>query len=362
MVDLYITSKDFEDNLIRETKIGELIKNNKVRILLADKDSEAVNQIVASEKCLSHNCYIKLYYQGGKASNPMPGLEMMNAFKEYKDIYDGYSSRSIVLLGEKEKEDEAKKIEKHFGVKCIIGKKGLQPLKGGKGIFFKEEESGSWKNDVFDMIDGMPCNAIIINDHYIDKGDDYQRNLCDIIKSLSAMRCSPYFPFHILIIIGKNLFCKKDKFEQFTEATINTIVNHRIINFDCIIEFLYCDDSCKGKYDLYKYTHDRFVISNFSSIDASHSLKLFNAKDGKVITEQKITVGNLLYEDTLKMTDTLICRIATEIKKGNENHMDPNNPYHYIRYDYLNGQFSINNSVDMRKIQNRLIVDELNKL
>ena len=56
MVDLYITSKDFEDNLIRETKIGELIKNNKVRILLADKDSEAVNQIVASEKCLSHNC------------------------------------------------------------------------------------------------------------------------------------------------------------------------------------------------------------------------------------------------------------------------------------------------------------------
>ena len=105
MVDLYITSKDFEDNLIRETKIGELIKNNKVRILLADKDSEAVNQIVASEKCLSHNCYIKLYYQGGKASNPMPGLEMMNAFKEQngtvicrqlKGMDDGIVKRSCI--------------------------------------------------------------------------------------------------------------------------------------------------------------------------------------------------------------------------------------------------------------------------
>ena len=98
MVDLYITSKDFEDNLIRETKIGELIKNNKVRILLADKDSEAVNQIVASEKCLSHNCYIKLYYQGGKASNPMPGLEMMNAFK--KDLYKAIGVKEYILVSQ----------------------------------------------------------------------------------------------------------------------------------------------------------------------------------------------------------------------------------------------------------------------
>ena len=216
MVDLYITSKDFTDNLVRETKIGELIKNNKVRSLLADKDSEAVNQIMASENCLSHDCYIKTYYKG-KASNPKPGLEMMNAFKEYKDIYDGYSSRSIVLLGEKEKENDAKKIEKHFGVKCIIGKKGLQPLKGGKGIFFKEEELGSWKKDVFDMIDDMPCNAIIINDHYIDGKNDYQGNLRDIIKSLSAMRCSPNIPFHILIINGNKALNQKDKFAQLSK-------------------------------------------------------------------------------------------------------------------------------------------------
>lgn len=291
---------------------------------------------------------------------------MVAAIKESVDkksnkLSNGFS-RSLVLLNEKDAEF-AKMVERHFGIKCVLGKKGLLALKEGKAPFFDEGENGTW-NDTFSRVSAMPCNAIIINDHYL-KGDNSTKNLIDIIRNLSKQRAHDV-PLHILVIYsGGKDGTKLNKYHEFFSEQAEKTA-YKLAKLDtemnCLLEYVYCDNTVgsekktNSNWKLYKYTHDRFAISNYTTMDASHALELFNEK-GEVETEQKITVGNLFYEDTLKMNNTFIRRIKEEIKKGIK---DPeNNPYKYIRYDIIKGEYIKSNCTDLSKIQNRFIVDEL---
>lgn len=350
MEDLYLTKRDLDNSIDKGNAIDKLVKNKRCRILI-DLDSDTVSKMAddLSDILFSYlRDYDKTLYSG---------KEMVDAIKETVEkksdnLSNGFS-RSMLLLNEKDTEF-AEKVERHFGIKCVLGKKGILQLKEGRAPFFEEGEKGSWGN-TFSGVQVMPCNAIIINDHYL-KGDNGTENLIDIIRNLSKQRAHGV-TLHILVIYsggkdGTKLNKYHDDFSEQAEKTANKLAE---LKMNYLLEYVYCDDT-NSLWKLYKYTHDRFAISNYTSMDASHALELFNEK-GEVKTEQKVTVGNLFYEDTLKMNNAFIGRIAEEIKKGIKANV--NNPYKYIRYDIIKGECIKSDCTDLSKIQNRFIVDEL---
>lgn len=353
MEDLYLTKRDLENSIGKGNAIEKLVKNKRCRLLI-DLDSDTVSNMPNDPSCDILFSYLRDYDK-----TLYSGKEMVDAIKETVDkksdnLSNGFS-RSMLLLNEKDTEF-AEKVERHFGIKCVLGKKGILQLKEGRAPFFEEGEKGSWGN-TFSGVQVMPCNAIIINDHYL-KGDNGTENLIDIIRKLSEQRAHGV-TLHILVIYsgGKNGTNLNENYKLFSEQADKTAskLTKLYAKMNFLLEYVYCD-ATNDKWKLYKYTHDRFAISNYTSMDASHALELFNEK-GEVKTEQKVTVGNLFYEDTLKMNNTFIRRIAEEIEKGIK---DPvNNPYKYIRYDIIKGECIKSDCIDISKIQNRFIVDEL---
>lgn len=353
MEDLYLTKRDLDNSIDKGNAIDKLVKNKRCRILI-DLDSDTVSKMVDDS-----SCEILFSYLRDNDKTLYSGKEMVDAIKETVEkksdnLSNGFS-RSMLLLNEKDTEF-AKMVERHFGIKCVLGKKGILPLKDGRAPFFEEGEKGSWDN-TFSGVSVTPCNAIIINDHYL-KGDSGTKNLIDIIRNLSKQRAHDV-TLHILVIYsgGKDGTKLDNYHKSFSEQAKNTADElaklYEEMNY--LLEYVYCDNTNSSR-KLYKYTHDRFAISNYTSMDASHALELFNEK-GMVKTEQKVTVGNLFYEDTLKMNDTFIRRIAEEIKEGIKD--SENNPYKYIRYDIIKGECIKSDCTDLSKIQNRFIVDEL---
>ena len=353
MEDVYFTKRDLDNSIDTGNAIDKLMRNPRCRILV-NLDSDAVSKMIEDS-----SPDILFSYLQGHGKTFYSGKEMVTAIKESVEkrtdkLSNGFS-RSMLLLNEKDTEF-AEKVERHFGIKCVLGKKGMSTLKEGKAPFFDEGENGTW-NDTFSQVSAMPCNAIIINDHYL-KGDNGTENLIDIIRNLSKQRAHDV-TLHILVIYsGRKDGTNPNKYHKFFSEQAERTA-YKLAKLDAemnyLLEYVYCDDT-NSLWKLYKYTHDRFAISNYTSMDASHALELFNEK-GKVKTEQKVTVGNLFYEDTLKMNNTFIRRIAEEIKKGIK---DPeNNPYKYIRYDIIKGECIKSDCTDLSKIQNRFIVDEL---
>lgn len=354
MEDVYFTKRDLDNSIDTGNAIDKLMRNPKCRILV-DLDNDTVSKMTDDSSSDMLFTYLqehsKTFYSG---------KEMVTAIKEsvenrtYK-LCNGFS-RSLVLLNEKDIEF-AQKVERHFGIKCVLGaKKGLLPLKDGKAPFFEEKEEGSW-DKTFSGVSAMPCNAIIINDHFL-KGDNGTKNLTDIIRNLSKQRAHDV-PLHILVIYSGLKGYSPDRnhiiFREQAEKTAKALCDELDKEMNYLLEYVYCDDT-NPLWKLYKYTHDRFAISNYTTMDASHALELFN--EGIVKTEQKVTVGNLFYEDTLKMNNTFIRRIADEIQKGIKN--PEKTPYKYIRYDIVNGELKKGDCSELREIQNRFIMDELN--
>ena len=134
MEDLYLTKRDFENSIDTGNAIDKLMRNAKCRVLI-DLDNDTVSKMLddpSSERLFTYlrGCDKTLY----------SGKEMVTAIKETTDnksnkLLVGFS-RSIVMLSEKDVE-LAKNVENFYGIKCVLGKKGLQTLKDGKFFFFE---------------------------------------------------------------------------------------------------------------------------------------------------------------------------------------------------------------------------------
>ena len=183
MEDVYFTKRDLDNSIDTGNAIDKLMRNPRCRILV-NLDNDAVSKMTEDS-----SPDILFSYLQGHGKTFYSGKEMVTAIKETTDnksnkLLVGFS-RSIVMLSEKDVE-LAKNVENFYGIKCVLGKKGLQTLKDGKFFFFEEKEKGSW-NDTMSKVTAMPCNAIIVNDHYV-KTDNGINNLLEIIKKLSEQR------------------------------------------------------------------------------------------------------------------------------------------------------------------------------
>lgn len=255
------------------------------------------NNIVKELKDYVDNIYldefIEYYLIMGNAKvkiNIVPGI--INKMKELKEIQCGFSHSIAIINGISD--DEANDISKKYGIICIPAKdnnvddKKFDVLKKGETIYVKQDNSNilSWKTALSNF-KNLPCNAIIISDHYFYKQTkNASDNLIELIKNICVGDS-----IDILIICGdysnkSNENCKtpENLFEDQIVFYINNIIE--ILNIfggtTFNLEFVFIKKSIFEDEDLYNITHNRRVFTPYFVINAEHSIAAFGNKAKKM--------------------------------------------------------------------------------
>ena len=255
------------------------------------------NNIVKELKDYVDNIYldefIEYYLIMGNAKvkiNIVPGI--INKMKELKEIQCGFSHSIAIINGISD--DEANDISKKYGIICIPAKdnnvddKKFDVLKKGETIYVKQDNSNilSWKTALSNF-KNLPCNAIIISDHYFYKQTkNASDNLIELIKNICVGDS-----IDILIICGdysnkSNENCKtpENLFEDQIVFYINNIIE--ILNIfggtTFNLEFVFIKKSIFEDEDLYNITHNRRVFTPYFVINAEHSIAAFGNKANKM--------------------------------------------------------------------------------
>ena len=255
------------------------------------------NNIVKELKDYVDNIYldefIEYYLIMGNAKvkiNIVPGI--INKMKELKEIQCGFSHSIAIINGISD--DEANDISKKYGIICIPAKdnnvddKKFDVLKKGETIYVKQDNSNilSWKTALSNF-KNLPCNAIIISDHYFYKQTkNASDNLIELIKNICVGDS-----IDILIICGdysnkSNENCKtpENLFEDQIVFYINNIIE--ILNIfggtTFNLEFVFIKKSIFEDEDLYNITHNRRVFTPYFVINAEHSIAAFENKAKKM--------------------------------------------------------------------------------
>ena len=122
--------------------------------------------------------------------NKVPGI--INKMKELKEIKCGFSHSIAIINGISD--NKANDISKKYGIICIpaedniVDDKKFDVLKKGETIYVKQDNSNilSW-NTALSNFKNLPCNAIIISDHYFYKqAKNASGNLKELIKDLNS--------------------------------------------------------------------------------------------------------------------------------------------------------------------------------
>ena len=255
------------------------------------------NNIVKELKDYVDNIYldefIEYYLIMGNAKvkiNIVPGI--INKMKELKEIQCGFS-HSIAIINDIS-DNKAHDISKKYGIICIPAKdnnvddKKFDVLKKGETIYVKQDNSNilSWKTALSNF-KNLPCNAIIISDHYFYKQTkNASDNLIELIKNICVGDS-----IDILIICGdysnkSNENCKtpENLFEDQIVFYINNIIE--ILNIfggtTFNLEFVFIKKSIFEDEDLYNITHNRRVFTPYFVINAEHSIAAFGNKAKKM--------------------------------------------------------------------------------
>lgn len=147
-------NKESEDNIVRGliSYVDDIYLDKSLDEIFASKNDE----IFASK-----NAKVKIH------SAP----ELIKKMKNLENIDCGLS-HSIAILNDID-ENQANEISKRYGIICIPAENDavdlvkLKVLEKGKTVYIKQENSEklSW-NILLNDFKSIPCNAIIISDHY----------------------------------------------------------------------------------------------------------------------------------------------------------------------------------------------------
>ena len=237
--------------------------------------------------------FIEYYLIMGNAKvkiNIVPGI--INKMKELKEIQCGFS-HSIAIINDIS-DNKAHDISKKYGIICIpaedniVDDKKFDVLKKGETIYVKQDNSNilSW-NTALSNFKNLPCNAIIISDHYFYKqAKNASGNLKELIKNICVGDS-----IDILIICG-DYSNKSNENGQTPEDQFEDQINFYIENIKDIsnifgsttfnLEFVFIKKSIFEDEDLYNITHNRRVFTPYFVINAEHSIAAFGNKANKM--------------------------------------------------------------------------------
>ena len=303
--------------------------------------------------------------------NIVPGI--INKMKELKEIQCGFS-HSIAIINDIS-DNKAHDISKKYGIICIpaedniVDDKKFDVLKKGETIYVKQDNSNilSWKTALSNF-KNLPCNAIIISDHYFYKqAKNASGNLKELIKNICVGDS-----IDILIICGdysnkSNENCKtpENLFEDQIVFYINNIIEISNIfggtTFN--LEFVFIKKSIFEDEDLYNITHNRRVFTPYFVINAEHSIAAFGNKANKMqlVGIHSILNYGVLAEDgtTEYLYYTLIDNELNLLAKRISMIINEDSSNLYRRYSITKGKEPEYAGNILTDIKNTLLADRL---
>lgn len=197
------------------------------------------------------------------------------------------------------KAEEAKSIEEKYGVIFLPTSNTPRPVLAKRGWDIDTADNSKPNTWSF-FLQGCKVNfnSLVIVDRYFfscqmgETLDDSLFNLRMILKALLPVK--NVHKFTVSIIFDES---KSDDVMQELATKVNKVKKNIIDKTPFTLELISIDSNC------YKYeeTHDRFIISNYFVINASHKIKAFNNHQ-ESLCAQKLTF-DYLYSKGIEKND-----------------------------------------------------------
>lgn len=199
---------------------------------------------------------------------------------------------------------EALAIQKTYGVICLSGEApDISPLIDVNDIHRSENRKplGRGWDSVLDSIEKLPSNALILIDRYLfaERNAAYGNGF-DNVKAILGELLPREFgtKYHVTII-----YAKDDDGEAYTFQEVATRLSEISKDlgrpYEITIEVIRITEQCSPMY--YDF-HDRFILSNYYCVEASHKLAAFNENVATV--RQTLLPMALFTESSLNGTST----------------------------------------------------------
>lgn len=196
-------------------------------------------------------------------------------------------------------EQEAKAIEDKYGVIFLSTQNTPKPILSKRGWDIDTTDDSKPKTwDFFLKGNHVKFNSLLIVDRYFfssQSGESIEDSLFNLRSILNALLPTGYMhKFTVSIIFDET---KSDLSMAELATKVNKIKKTIMGKTPFILELISIDNNC------YKYeeTHDRFIISNYFVISATHKIKAFNT-ERKSLCSQKI-VFDYLYSKGIEEGD-----------------------------------------------------------
>ena len=197
------------------------------------------------------------------------------------------------------KTEEAKAIEEKYGVIFLSTSNTPKPILAKRGWDIDttdDSKKNTW--EFFLKNNKIKYNSLLIVDRYFfssEPGETFDDSLFNLRAILNELLPSNNMPkFTVSIIFDE----RKSDFDMQNLATkVNKVKKTILGKTPFTLELISIDSDCYK----YKETHDRFIISNYFVINATHKIKAFNSK-GQALCSQKLFF-DYLYSKGIEVDD-----------------------------------------------------------
>lgn len=195
--------------------------------------------------------------------------------------------------------EEAKVIEEKYGVIFLPASNTPKPVLAKRGWDIDtadDSKPNTW--DFFLKGNKVAFNSLVIVDRYFfssQTGETMEDSLFNLRSILHALLPTKRMhKFTVSIIFDET---KSDLAMQELATKVNKVKKGFIDRTPFTLELISIDSNCY----MYEETHDRFIISNYFVINATHKIKAFNAQQ-QSLCNQKIFF-DYLYSKGIELDD-----------------------------------------------------------
>lgn len=266
MFTLYTTEDKLTELCLDGAEWYDIIRNQRTIIVCNNSDDD--------EWDLTNNTLLALHRAG--TSIDVDNELVMEIKEDHSKVLELINPAYILDF----KEEEAKAIQEKYGVIFLPTQNTPKPIISKRG--WDIDTTDNSKPNAWDyFLEGniVPFNSLVIVDRYFfssEIGENFEDSLFNLSAILNNLLPTKYMhKFTVSIIFDES----KSDYEMRDLATkVNRVKKSIIGKTPFTLELISIDSNC------YKYeeTHDRFIISNYFVINATHKIKAFNANKGSL--------------------------------------------------------------------------------
>lgn len=372
MAQFFLSQKAIEDIFQNEDAMHKILQ--KQGVIYVDIKDEELNEILFSDSSDE-------YPDNAISSYNRDECQILSCHSIVEDAKNGnykalriYDSPVLILDVNK---NEASKISSSNGIICISDQERYDSLlQDHKSVYLekpatKDDTREGYKaldeksrhhtwTDILTRIKSLPCNAVIVNDHYLFKddhvSDDHNyvdneelRNVKQIFDAILPNKLEDNV-MHVLFL--HNVVDAEGKGDtadwKHTADRVKKAIT-RLRDYSMTFEFVSGNHNCH----LFSETHNRNIVTNYMILSAEHKLAAFNSK-GEPNADQKVS-WYMLYGDGIENDSDLpergkrlfVNRVKNIIKYGIDH---PTSGYNFSQNGISNPS-----KISIKNIKNRLI-------